>query len=72
MYGNTYRKGVVMAHPYSNVTKFVVDTVNDINFFMFSTEEEKYIDLNHILQMNLVDLGFLIKSNLQKHRITLD
>jgi hypothetical protein len=65
MYDDTCRKGARM-HPYSNLTKFIVDTVNDINFCMFNTAEEKYVGLDCILKMNFEDLRILIESNISK------
>lgn len=57
---------MTFAHPYSNATKFIVDTVNDINFFLFNTAEEKYVGLDYILKINFDDFRILIESNISK------
>lgn len=60
------------AHPYSNLTKFIVDTVNDINFFLFNTDEDKYLSQDNIFnKMNLTDLMLVIESNIRKLEATM-
>jgi hypothetical protein len=59
-------------HPYSNATKFIVDTVNDINFFLFNTDEEKYLSFESIFnKMSIEDLITLIESNIRKSEDTI-
>lgn len=60
------------AHPYSNLTKFIIDTVNDINFFLFNTDEDKYLSQDYILnKMNLTDLILMTESNIRKSEATM-
>lgn len=59
------------AHPYSNLTKFIVDTVIDINFFLFNTDEDKYLSQESIFnKMPIEDLIALIESNIRKSEAT--
>lgn len=59
------------AHPYANLTKFIVDTVSDINFFLFNTDEDKYLSQESIFnQMLIEDLMTMIESNIRKSEAT--
>lgn len=61
-----------VAHPYSNLTKFIVDTVNDINFFLFNTDEDKYLSQESIFnKMPIEDLILMIESNIRKSEATM-
>ena len=60
------------AHPYSNLTKFIIDTVNDINFFLFNTDEDKYLSQESIFnKMPIEDLILMIESNIRKSEATM-
>jgi hypothetical protein len=60
------------AHSYSNLTKFIIDTVNDINFFLFNTDEDKYLSFESIFnKMPIEDLITLIESNIRKSEATM-
>ena len=59
------------AHPYSNLTKFIVNTVDDINFFLFNTDKEKYLSQESIFnKMPIEDLMTVIESNIRKSEAT--
>jgi hypothetical protein len=59
------------AHPYSNSVKFIVDTVSDINFFLFNTDEDKYLSQENIVnKMPIEDLMTMIESNIRKSEAT--
>lgn len=60
------------AHPYSNLTKFIVDTVEDINFFLFNTDKKKYLSIKTVFdKMPIEDLMLMIESNIRKSEATM-